>query len=489
MPNVPKKKKIEKERLEQLPVKFFNTLSKEKEVFTPRTDSGVGMYTCGPTVYNYAHIGNLRSYIFSDTIKRVLTYNGYSVTHVINITDVGHLVSDSDNGEDKMTLALKRERKPRTLEAMLELGNFYTKAFEKDLELLNIQKPSFIPKASEHIPEQIAYIQTLDEKGYAYTTSDGVYFDTSKFKEYGALSKSTESDEEYARIEINHEKKQAADFSLWKFNKKLGWDSPWGKGFPGWHIECTAMSTKYLGKSFDIHTGGMDHIQIHHNNEIAQTEATTGKKFVNYWMHNAFITIEGKKISKSLRNEILLRNVTDRGFSPLVYRYWLLTAHYRSPINFTWEAMEGSQKALFKLHRHFVEKLGTKKGTISDSYKKRFLSYINEDLNTAQAIALLFELLKDDSLSKPDARATFLDFDRVLGIGFDESNSKLLENLSGGKHLSIDQIPRKVKLLLDDRKKARNSEDWELADKLRVQIENEGYNVDDTSEGPIVSEK
>ncbi|MCH7597559.1 cysteine--tRNA ligase [Patescibacteria group bacterium] len=469
------------------PIIFFNTLSGTKEPFKSITKGEVLIYTCGPTVYNYAHIGNLRSYIFSDIIHRLLEYNGLNVRHVINITDMGHLVSDADEGEDKMTKALKREGKPLSLASMKELGDFYTREFKKELKLLNIKSPSKMPKASEHVSEQIAYIKTLEEKGYTYATGDGIYFDTSKFGAYGALGnqgrKQNDQEKEYSRIGVNVEKRNSRDFALWKFNKKMGWESPFGMGFPGWHIECTAMSTRYLGKSFDIHTGGIDHIHIHHNNEIAQTEAATGKKFVNFWMHNSFITIEGKKVSKSFKNEILLRNIIDRGFSPLAYRYWLLTAHYRSSINFTWEALEGAQTALFRLHRHFVEKLRTtKRGTVLDSYQKRFLAFLNDDLDTPQALTLLFELMRDGGVSKQDARTTFLDFDRVLGLGFTETNKRLVENLSGKIRLTVDEAPEDVKKLLAKRDNARKSKNWQRADELREEIHRRGYNIEDSGE-------
>lgn len=467
-----------------IPVQFFNTLTNKKEEFIPIHSGAAHMYTCGPTVYNYAHIGNLRSYIFSDTLRRVLEYNGFSVKQVINITDFGHLTSDADRGEDKMAKALKREGKPFTLEAMKEIGDFYTDEFKKDLELLTIKEPSEMPKASEHVPEQIAYVKTLDEKGYTYTIDDGVYFDTAKFKGYGALSRNKSRDDTtHTRIGVNKQKRHLSDFALWKFNKKLGWESPWGKGFPGWHIECTAMSTKYLGKQFDIHTGGLDHVDIHHNNEIAQTEAATGKKFVNYWMHNAFITIESQKISKSVGNEILLRNIIDRGFSPVAYRYWLLGGHYRSPMNFTWEALEAAQNGLFKLHRYFVENLGSKSGVLNRTYEKKFLTFINTDLDTPRAIALLHEILKDKKISKQDARATFLCFDKVLGLGFKESNKKLVDNLSGEHKLAVNEIPKNIKKLIKKREDARNQKDWEEADLVRMEVLKLGYRIDDTDTG------
>lgn len=444
------------------------------------------MYNCGPTVYDFQHIGNLRSYIFADILRDTLLYNGYSVKQVINITDVGHLTSDADAGEDKMERGAKKAGK-----AVQEIAEEITKAFWNDLEQLNIDIKSILfPKATEHINEQIAFIKTLEEKGYTYKTKDGIYFDTSLFKEYGKLGNiDIEGLREGARIEQNKEKRNATDFALWKFSnetkkRQQEWESPWGTGFPGWHIECSAMSMKHLGKQIDIHTGGMDHIPIHHNNEIAQSESITGKKFVNYWLHNAFITIEKQKISKSIGNTILLRNIIDRGFSPLAYRYWILSGHYRTPMNFTWDALESAQTALFKLHRYLVEESGTKKGTVSSLYQQKFHAFINDDLNTPRGIALMWDLIKDATVSNKNKRATMLNFDTVLKLGFKESDKRLLDMLAGTeKKLSVGEIPEKIKKLLEEREEARKNENWEEADRLRDEIQEQGYEVSDTDEG------
>jgi cysteinyl-tRNA synthetase len=479
------KKKEASPKKEIVPVYLFNTLSREKEVFVPIKAGHAGIYTCGPTVYDFAHIGNLRTYIVSDVLRRMLEYNDYTVKQVVNITDVGHLSSDADEGEDKMTLALKREGKPLTIAEMKKVGTKYAKQFKDDLDELNVRTPFAFPRASEHIEGQIAFIKTLEEKGYAYVLPDAVYFDTAQFKNYGALGGiTTEETETVSRIGAHGGKRHQRDFALWKIHTELGWDSPWGKGFPGWHIECTAMSTHYLGKHFDIHTGGIDHIPIHHNNEIAQTEAVTGRKFVNYWLHNAFITIEGKKISKSIGNTIYLRNIKDRGFPAFAYRYWLLTGHYRSPMNFTWDALEASYTGLVKLHKQFLD-LGSKNGRVSEVYRKRFTTLVNDDLDTAQAIALLFELMGDDTVSDEDKRVTVLDINRVLGVGFIESYTQMKKMYAGeSKKIAVTETPVDVKKLLIAREDARKEKDWEKADKLRAEIHHKGYAVEDTEEGP-----
>ena len=469
-----------------------NTLNNKKEEFKPIKDSVVKMYNCGPTVYNYAHIGNLRAYVFADVLRRMFAYNNYDIKQVINITDVGHLTSNADEGEDKIESGAKREG--------LKVKNIikrYADAFIDDMKNLNIDISEIeFPKATEHIGEQIAFIQTLDEKGYTYKTSDGIYFDTSLREDYGKLGQiNTKGLEEGARVEKNKEKKNPTDFALWKFSdpkekREQEWDSPWGVGFPGWHIECSAMSRKLLGNQIDVHTGGVDHIPVHHNNEIAQTESVTGKQFVNYWMHNEHLTIEGQKISKSLGNTVYLRNIEDRGFSPLSLRYWLLTSHYRTQTNFTWEALEGAQTALFKLHKHFVEEYGTKDtkdSSVNKEYAEKFHGYINDDLDIPKAIALLWDLIKDDTVPKEDKRATLLEFDKVLGLGLDHSDKKLVTLLSGkGDKLEIGKLPKTVKKLVDDREKARGDKDFKKADELRDKLNEKGYEIEDKEEGPEV---
>jgi cysteinyl-tRNA synthetase len=419
----------------------------------------------------------------------MFAYNDYGIKQVINITDVGHLTSDADEGEDKIETGAKREGIK-----VAKIIKQYTDAFMDDMQKLNIDISKIdFPKATENIPEQIAFIQTLDEKGYTYKTSDGIYFDTSLRSDYGKLGNiDTKGLEEGARVEKNKEKKNLTDFALWKFSKpeeqrQQEWDSPWGVGFPGWHIECSAMSRKLLGNQIDVHTGGVDHIPVHHNNEIAQTESVTGKQFVNYWMHNEFITIEGQKISKSLGNGILLKNVIDRRFSPLSLRYWFLTAHYRTQANFTWEALEGAQTALFKLHKHFVEDYGAKNGMVNEEYKNRFHEFINDDLDTPKVIALMWDLIKDDNVPDADKRSTLLDFDKVLGLGLDHSDKKLVTLLSGkGEKLELGKLPKTIQKLIDDREEARKNKDFTKADELRDKLKEKGYEIEDKEDGPEV---
>jgi cysteinyl-tRNA synthetase len=368
-----------------------------------------------------------------------------------------------------MTLGLKREGKPLTLEAMKELGDFYTEKFKENIDELNIQSPTVMPKASEHIQEDIDLIKTLEDKGYVYQTSDGLYFDTSKFKNYGILGGLSSPDENVARINENKEKKNPRDFAVWKFNKKLGFESHWGQGFPGWHIECSAMSMKYLGPTFDIHTGGIDHIPVHHNNEIAQSEAATGKKFVNYWLHENFLNINDTKISKSLKNFYTLKDLQEKNIEPLAFRYWLLTAHYRSPVNFTWEAVEGAQSAYDRLKNNFLD-LGIKTGIADHKHLALFTEYINDDLNTPKAVALIWEVLADKLLANENKRATLLAFDKVLGLG--------LEDFTAAR------IPAEVQKLVTEREHARQNKDWKKADLLRGEIAGKGFEVKDTDSGP-----
>jgi cysteinyl-tRNA synthetase len=458
-------------------VKLYNTLTRKKEIFTPLESGVVSLYSCGPTVYDYAHIGNLRSYVFADILRRVFEYNGYKVTQVINITDVGHLTSDEDEGADKLEESARKAGK-----SAQEIAEFYTESFFKDLTALDIDIKNIIfPKATEHIAEQVALIEKLEKKGFTYQTSDGVYFDTSKLSDYGKLARlDIEGLKAGARVEATGEKKNITDFALWKLSPLGGkaeekrqqqWESPWGVGFPGWHLECSAMSMKYLGEHFDVHTGGIDHIPVHHTNEIAQSQSATGKPFVNYWMHNEFVNVDGEKMSKSLGNIITLTNVIEKGFSPLAYRYWLLTAHYRTLVNFTWEALGGAQTALDKLHNHFLE-YGNDIGEVNVEYKEKFTEYINDDLNTPKAIALLWELVKDRIVSEADKKATMLDFDRVLGLGFEE--------------VKPEEVPKEILKLVEEREEARETKDWAKSDVLREEIHKKGFEVLDTDDEPRV---
>lgn len=461
-------------------LQVFNTATKTKELFEPLAHGAVKMYSCGPTVYDYAHIGNLRSYVFSDIVRRTFEYAGSKVRQVINITDFGHLVGDADDTEDKMTLALKREGKELTMENMYALASVYVEAFVNDLREVNVLLPTVMPRASEHVSGMKAYVEALLHKHVAYVTSDGVYFDTTTFPRYGVLGGSTSS--AHSRLGTTSQKKNPADFALWKFNSTLGWDAPWGKGFPGWHVECTAMSTQYLGKTFDIHTGGIDHIAVHHNNELAQAEAANGKPYARYWLHHEFITVDGTRIGKSEGNAITLKQLSDRGIAPLAFRYWLLTTHYRQKANFTWEAVLAAQTALTRAWKVVADLRGA--GSVSREYRARFEQALYDDFNTAEAIAVLWELLKDEQVPSGDKRATVLAFDRVLGIGFGNASSRLERTTV--QVVSEDDLPETVRALVVERDAARAGKDFARADELRKALEVEGFVLEDSSEGTLI---
>ena len=435
------------------------------------------MYTCGPTVYNYAHLGNLRSYVFADTLKRTLEYIGYSTEHVINITDVGHLVSDADEGEDKLEKGALREGR-----SAQEISAFYTKEFFHDLDILNIDRKKIIfPRATDYIKEQITLIQKLEEKGHTYKTSDGIYFDTSTFPTYGSLGGiNLDSIKEGARIGINAEKKNPTDFALWKLsgNKKRQqeWDSPWGTGFPGWHIECSAMAMSILGEELDIHTGGIDHVPVHHNNEIAQSESATGKTFSQFWLHNEFLTTQGEKMSKSQGNFLRMQLVIDEGFHPLSYRYFCLTAHYRTPLTFSWEALSASETAFRRLSLFLSPIKNT--GTADEYYVSLAKKHLADDLNTASTLALLWEIVKDNALTKEDRKATILDIDKALGL---DLRTNYFE-----KEI---EIPHTVQELLERRKEAREQKNWSLSDEIRDEIRTHGFIVQDTPSGQEVTKE
>ncbi|HEU5114959.1 MAG TPA: cysteine--tRNA ligase [Candidatus Paceibacterota bacterium] len=452
-------------------IRLHNTLTGKKELFKPVKEGRVGMYHCGPTVYNYVHIGNLRSFFLADITRRLFETAEYEVTQVMNVTDVG-MLGDNDD-EDKMTQGLKREGKPLTLEAMKELADFYAKAFVKDIEALNIKIPNRIPKASEHITEDIEVVKKLEAKGLTYTTSDGVYFDTSKIKDYGKLGGVKQSDDStQSRIGLNSEKRNPRDFSLWKLNPNLGWESPWGKGFPGWHIECSAMSMKYLGETFDIHTGGIDLAPIHHNNEIAQSEHATGKEFAHYWLHNAFINVGEAKMAKSAGNFLTLSSLTDKGYDPMAYRYFLLGARYSTPMNFTWEALDAAANAYKKLINQICEL--PEGGTANKGLFEKALSYVADDLDTPKALALCWDIMKDDSVSPADKRATLLAIDQLLGLG---------------KPKPAEEIPAAVLALMKEREGARAAKDFKKSDELRDKIAALGYVIKDMPDGQKISKK
>lgn len=452
---------------------LYNTKTKQIEQFTPQNPEQVTLYHCGPTVYNFAHIGNLRAYVFADTLRRALEWNGYKVNQVINITDVGHLVSDGDEGEDKMLVAAKREG--TGMEAIIKK---YSDAFFADLELLNCKKADNYPRATHHIPEQIALIKQLEEKGFTYTTSDGVYFDTSKDSHYADFAHlDIEGMRAGSRVELG-EKKNSTDFALWKFHigegvREQEWESPWGKGFPGWHIECSAMAMKYLGETLDIHTGGVDHIPVHHTNEIAQSECATDKTFANYWMHVAFMNVDGQKMSKSIGNTYLLSELQANKIDPLAYRYWLLTGHYRTQLNFTFEAAYGAQTALERI-RVRVNTL-PENGSTSESYIAQATEHIDDDLSTARVAALIHEILADDKLSDNDKKVTILKIDELLGL--DLSRAATTEQI---------EVTPVIERLLSERKAARESKDFAASDRLRDELLKHGVIVKDTKGGQVI---
>ncbi|KND50977.1 MAG: cysteine--tRNA ligase [Parcubacteria bacterium C7867-007] len=478
----------------ETPIFFTNTLSGKKELFAPLRPGNVTMYSCGPTVYNRAHIGNLRPYVFSDLIARVLEQRGFRVRRVINITDVGHLVSDADDGEDKME---KRARE--TGESAEDIAAKYTSLFQEDIAALNIDTGSILfPRATQYIPEQIAIIQTLEKKGLTYRISDGIYFDTSMFHGYGKLggipvshikdgsAASLEDRIDLAargRIAKNDQKRNPADFALWKSSpagmqrRQQEWQSPWGMGFPGWHIECSAMSKALLGEQIDIHTGGMDHIPIHHNNEIAQSEAASGRTFSRFWIHNAFLTMEHEKVSKSLGNVIYLSEIIEKGYDPLALRYLFLQAHYRSPVSFTWDSLTASHEALVRLRKGVAELKEAAKGISAPSeLQDRMITLMRDDLGTPQALALLWETVKDEDLPPKQAWGVVEVAEAVLGL-----------NLIEGQ--SATDIPKEIQELAQKRLHARLSGDYAEADRIRIHIENSGYLVDDTPSGPVLTKK
>ncbi len=465
-------------------IKLYNTMSRSVGDFEPIKSPEVNMYACGPTVYFYAHIGNFRAYVFEDVLRRILVHEGYKVKHVMNLTDVGHLASDADTGEDKIRREAEKEHK-----SMSEIALFYTNAFMNDSRSLNILAPEIIAKASEHVPDMLALIDKLDSKGYLYTLNgqgSGVYYDTSKFQNYGALSGRTfkelnESQQAGARVERPEGLKNITDFAVWRFApaelKEMVWDSKYGRGFPGWHIECSAMSMKYLGESFDIHCGGIDHIQVHHTNEIAQSEGATGSKFVNFWFHVNFLTVNGEKMAKSLGNIYTIGDLTKKGYSPLAYRYFLLGSSYRSQQNFTFEALDGAQKTLSGIYST-MQKLvsmpkgqnAKDKGTISEAeaLRVKFFSAINNDVGTAEALATMHELLSmAASLIEAndigvDAAMNMinilLDFDSILGIGLDS-------------FAKVKAMPKDAEALMKQRDAARAAKDYGKADELRKELE------------------
>jgi len=470
-----------------VPIYLSNTLSGKKEEFAPPHIGPVKMYNCGPTVYDVQHIGNLSAFVFAHLLRNMLEYNGLQVKQVINITDVGHLSSDADEGEDKMKGALKREGLEATLENMDLLAKRYTDIFVDDLKKLNIDTASIeFPRASKYIDAQIAFIQALHDKGYAYVIKDGIYFDTSLFEHYGALGNiDVEKLKEGARVTANKDKQNISDFALWKFNNKLGWNSPWGKGFPGWHIECSAMIRSTLGEQIDIHTGGIEHISVHHNNEIAQSEAATGKKPLSrFWLHRTHIQLDGQKMAKSEGRVVYLSDIIKKGFSPLAFRYWLLQGHYRTPMNFTWESLAAAHTALKRLWNIRSALPKETREAPDATWKKQFIKKINDDIDTPGALAVLWDMTKDRTLEPEIFLATLLDFDRVLMLGLRDAQGAIVQ-----KEVDASSVPEKVQQLLKQREEARNNKEWEKADALRDELKKEGYELTDTESGTTLSIK
>jgi cysteinyl-tRNA synthetase len=447
---------------------IYNSLTKTEEEFKPINPDEVLMYTCGPTVYNYQHIGNFRTFFLSDILYRTLEFNGLKVKHVMNLTDLGHLTDDGDDGDDKLEVAAEREGK-----SAREIADFYIKHFQDDFEELNLIKPYKFTRATDYVKEQIEMIQTLERKGYTYDTPDGIYFDTSRFSDYGNLSGFTpDSIEEGARVEANVEKRNPMDFALWKFSPtdKSRWqeyDSPWGMGFPGWHIECSAMAKKELGETLDLHIGGEDHLTIHHQNEIAQSECANDKKLANYWLHGTFLQVDGGKMSKSLGNFYTLADVKAKGFSPMDMRFFYMTAHYRSSLNFTWESIQSSHNSLAKMYDLVAGYSESEEADVDAGFLEKFRAALNADLNMPKAIAVVWEILKSD-IDEASKVLTLLKMDEVLGLGIDD-------------HIGF-QIPDKVQNLAKIRWEYKRQGIWDKADLMRKEISEMGYVIEDSGD-------
>lgn len=451
-------------------IKLYNSLTKSLEELHPIEKDVVKMYSCGPTVYLLPHIGNMRAYIFVDTLRRVIKYNGYKINGVMNITDVGHLTSDSDDGEDKMEMSAKKQNK-----TPMEIAKENTQVFLNDLEMLNIDLPEHITKATEYVDKMIEFIKKLEAKGFTYTIDDGVYFDVSKFANYGKLSNKNMNEIGVARIEGNSQKKHSFDFALWKFvpeNHIMKWDSPWGIGCPGWHIECSTMSSDILGDHFDIHTGGIDHLPIHHENEIAQNDCACGHQVVDKWLHNEFVMVDGGKMSKSLNNCYTLSQLQDMGYEPFAYKLFCLNSNYTKTINFTLDGLKSAQSSLNSLRKLVSDHKGGENkidSAVLEKYRTDFLNAINDNLNTPLALGILFSMLKNEPKSN-DIYNLALDFDRVFGLRLD-------------KVKETEEIPQDIKDLAEKRWEAKKNKDWKTADTLRDEIISKGYQLLDTKDG------
>ncbi len=456
---------------------LYNTLTRKKEEFKPLEGNEVRIYSCGPTVYSFAHIGNFRAYVFMDTLRRVLQANQYTLKHVMNITDVGHLESDSDEGEDKMEKAARKENKDP-----YEIASYYTDIFFRDMGRLNIEKPEIIAKATEHINDMLEFVNTLIEKNYAYETSKAIYFDISKLDHYPVLSNRNLEDQiAGARVDVDPEKRNPYDFAVWikaPENHIMKWESPWGLSYPGWHLECSAMGRKYLGDQFDIHTGGVDHIPTHHENEIAQSKGATGKIPAKRWMHVEFLQVDGGKMSKSLGNTYTLDQLQEKGIEPLAYKLFCYTAHYRTKLNFTFESAQSSQKALNRLREGYVahtkanEKVSEEE---IETYKQRFLEAVNDDLNMPLAMGIVWEVVRNQTKSNQFANL-LLAFDKILGLDIKNAQTYL------EKEEKI-ELPEEIAKLLEERKIARENKNWAESDRIRDELKEKGYQVKDTKDG------
>ncbi|TMH53775.1 MAG: cysteine--tRNA ligase [Betaproteobacteria bacterium] len=450
-------------------LKLYDNYTRSLRGFEALKAGAAGLYTCGPTVYDYQHIGNFRTFLFEDLLRRVLEWNGYEVTHVMNVTDVGHLTSDADTGEDKMEKGARRTGK-----TAWEIAELYTGAFLEDMRALNIEDPTILCRATDHIREQIEFIADIERNGYTYRTSDGIYVDTSKQPDYGYLARLDKAGLEAGKRVDLGEKRHPTDFALWKFSpsgekRQMEWPSPWGTGFPGWHIECSAMAQKYLGDFFDVHCGGEDHIPVHHTNEIAQTEARVGTRLANFWMHGYFLLANDAKMAKSAGEFLRLKSLTDRGYDPLAYRYLCLTAHYRSQLNFTFDALDAAATALERMRRGFHALPAG--GEPDAAYVDRFTVEINEDLNIPKALAIAWELLRGDVVDLRVTKATLAAFDRVFGLGLEAWQPKQ------------ETIPEVVRALAAARAAARAAKQWAEADRLRAELRAAGWEVEDEPDG------
>ncbi|HSQ81763.1 MAG TPA: cysteine--tRNA ligase [Casimicrobiaceae bacterium] len=453
-----------------MPLILYDNFTRSLREFQPLHPEGeVGIYTCGPTVYDFQHIGNFRTFMFEDLLKRVLRWNGYRVRHVMNITDVGHLTSDADTGEDKMEKGARR-----TGRTAWEIAALYTQAFLDDLDVLHIERPDVLPRATDHIPSQIGFIADLERKGYTYRTADGIYFDTSRQADYGFLARLDKAGLEGGRRVDLGDKRSATDFALWKFSpegstRQMEWDSPWGRGFPGWHIECSAMAQDYLGDYFDIHCGGEDHIPVHHTNEIAQTEARVGTRLANFWMHGYFLLANDAKMAKSAGEFLRVQALVDRGYDPLAFRYLCLTGHYRSQLNFTWDALDAAATGLSRMRSGFHALPGAP-GTADEGLVARFAAQINDDLNLPRALAVAWETLRG-GLPGPVKRATLARFDQVFGLGLEAWRPK------------EEEVPAAIDALARERVAARKAKSWAEADRLRALLRDAGWDMEDRADG------